>query len=71
MTEQKVEIKGIENIKTRTAIRRIMDKGEEVGRELVTQVIFEGEVKGWGEPTSASGCSWTSLKGVLQPETRH
>jgi len=44
MPEQKVEIQGIENIKTKTAIRKIMDKGEEIDRELVTQVTFEGDL---------------------------
>jgi len=44
MPEAKVEIQGVDSIKTRTGIRRIMDKGEEVDRVLVTQVTFEGEV---------------------------
>ncbi len=44
MPEQQIEITGIDNIKTKTAIRKIMDKGEEVDRELVTQVTFEGEL---------------------------
>lgn len=44
MAGTEIKIEGIENIKTKTGIRRIMDKGEEIGRELVTQVTFEGEV---------------------------
>jgi len=44
MTEQKIEIAGVDNIKTQTVIRKIMDKGEEIDRELITRVTFEGEL---------------------------
>lgn len=45
MTEtRKIEIKGIDNVKTSTVIRRIIDKGEEIDRKLVTKVSFEGEL---------------------------
>jgi len=44
MPEQKVEIRGVSEIKTTTAIKRIMDKGEEISRELVTKVTFEGDI---------------------------
>ena len=44
MAEQKIEIKDIDNIKTAIVIRKIMDKGEVIDRELVTKVTFEGEI---------------------------
>ncbi len=44
MAEQKIEITGINNIKTATIIRKIMDKGEEIDRQLVTRMTFEGEL---------------------------
>ena len=45
MSELKIEIAGVDNIKTQTVIRKIMDKGEEIDRELVTKVTFEGELE--------------------------
>jgi len=45
MSDQRIEIRGIDNIKTKTAIRKIMDKGEEIDRLLITQVTFEGELE--------------------------
>ena len=45
MAEQKIEITGVGEIKTSTAIRKIMVKGEEVDRQLVTRVQFEGELE--------------------------
>ncbi len=44
MPEQKIEIAGVDNLKTQTIIRKIMDKGEEIDRVLVTKVTFEGEL---------------------------
>ena len=44
MPENAVEVKDIDNISTKTAIRKIMDKGEEVDRVLVTKVTFEGAI---------------------------
>lgn len=44
MAEQKIEIKGVDNVGTRTAIQKVMLKGEEVDRQLVTRVTFEGEL---------------------------
>ena len=44
MPEQKIEIAGVDNIKTQTVIRKIMDKSEEIDRVLVTRVTFEGEL---------------------------
>ncbi len=43
--EVKVEIKGIENLKTSTAVKEEKDKeGEVVERRLITKVQFEAEV---------------------------
>lgn len=42
--EQKVEIRKIDNIKTQTGLRKIMDKGEVVETKLVTKVSFEAEM---------------------------
>ena len=42
--EQKVEIRKIDNIKTQTALRKIMDKGEVVETKLITKVTFEAEM---------------------------
>jgi len=44
MPEQKIEVSGVDEIKTSTAIRKIMVKGEEVDRQLVTKVSFEGDL---------------------------
>jgi len=44
MPEQAIEIRGVDEIKTSTAIRKIIVKGEEVDRQLVTRVQFEGEI---------------------------
>ena len=44
MAEQKIQINGIDEVKTQTILRKIMDKGEEVDRKLVTKVTFEGEL---------------------------
>jgi len=45
MPEQAIEIRGVDEIKTSTAIRKIIVKGEEVDRLLVTRVQFEGELE--------------------------
>lgn len=42
--EQKVEIRKIDNIKTQTGLRKIMDKGEVVETKLITKVTFEAEM---------------------------
>ena len=44
MVEQKIEIKDVGEIKTSTAIRKLIVKGEEVDRQLVTRVQFEGQL---------------------------
>ncbi len=44
MPEQKIQINGIDEVKTQTVIKRIMDKGAEIDRKLVTKVTFEGEL---------------------------
>ena len=44
MANNAIEIKGVDEFKTSTAIRKIMSKGEEVDRELVTKVTFEGDL---------------------------
>jgi len=44
MPEQAIEIRGVDEIKTSTVIRKIIVKGEEVDRQLVTRVQFEGEL---------------------------
>jgi hypothetical protein len=43
--EVKVEIKGIENLKTSTGVKEEKDKdGEVIDRKLITRVQFEAEV---------------------------
>jgi len=44
MAEQQIEIAGVDSIKTQTVIRKIMEEGEEIDRQLVTKVTFEGEL---------------------------
>jgi len=44
MSEQKIEILGVEELKTTTAIRKIMVKGEELDRQVVTKVTFEADI---------------------------
>ncbi len=41
---QEIEIPKIDEIKTQTAIKKIMDKGEVIERRLVTKITFEGEL---------------------------
>lgn len=43
--EVKVEIKGIENLKTSTEMKEEKEKGEVVGRRLVTKIQFEAELE--------------------------
>ena len=45
MSEQRIQINGIEEVKTQTVIRKIMDKGVELDRRLVTKITFEGELE--------------------------
>jgi len=40
MPEGQIEIGGVEEIKTQTAIRKVMVKGEEIDRQLVTKVTL-------------------------------
>ena len=42
--EQRIKIRDIQDIKTQTAVKRLMDKGEEIDRWLVTKVTFEGQL---------------------------
>ena len=44
MAEQKIQITGVDEVKTQTVIKCIMNKGEEVDRRLVTKVTFAGEL---------------------------
>ena len=44
MPELRIAIIGVDNIKTQTVIRKIMDKNEEIDRVLITKVTFEGEL---------------------------
>ena len=39
-----IEIKGVTEVKTATIIRKVMVQGEEVDRQLVTKVQFEGQL---------------------------
>ncbi|GAF80990.1 unnamed protein product [marine sediment metagenome] len=39
-----IKLRKVDNIKTKSAIRILTDKGVEISRELVTQVTFEGEL---------------------------
>ena len=42
--ENAIEIKGVAEVKTATVIRKIVVKGEEIDRQLVTKVQFEGQL---------------------------
>ena len=42
--ENAIEIKGVAEVKTTTTVLKVMVKGEEVDRQLVTKVQFEGQL---------------------------
>ena len=44
MADQRITINGVDEVKTATVLRKIMDKGEEIDRRLVTKVTLEGEI---------------------------
>ena len=44
MAENKVELNGIDGVKTQTFVKKIMDNGEVVETRLMTKVTFEAEV---------------------------
>ena len=44
MADQKITINGVDEVKTATVLRKIMDKGVEIDRRLVTKVTLEGEL---------------------------
>lgn len=44
MAENKVELNGIDGVKTQTFVKKIMDNGEIIDTRLMTRVTFEAEV---------------------------